>query len=212
MEHLDAEQSVVRSEAARHKGRIEAIKAKQAKLLELAYEDLVSKDVLRDEQARLRAEERAVDSLVRQAHVGSEGLSEALDDALERHREPQRAYFEADRLYRRAMNRLIFERIEVGPEMTRSRQSSCRRSSRVSENGCRNSSARIGQRGEAGPGLLLGRDLTSWWLRPPIAVKVGSRVLSKESGFASSRASCRCTVPCALERWGVLTAPGAPRE
>jgi site-specific DNA recombinase len=116
VEHLETEQSVIRSEAARHQSRVEAIKAKQAKLLELAYEELVSKDVLRDEQARLRAEERAVDSLLRQAQASDGGLFDALDESLDRHGDPERAYYEADALHRRAMNRLIFERIEIGPD------------------------------------------------------------------------------------------------
>lgn len=73
VEHLEAEQSVIRSEIAGHEKRIESIKTKQAKLLELAYEDLVSKDVLRDEQERLRGEERAIDNLIRQAQSGGEG-------------------------------------------------------------------------------------------------------------------------------------------
>jgi DNA invertase Pin-like site-specific DNA recombinase len=116
VEHLEAEQSVVRSEIARHEKRIERIKTKQAKLLELAYEDLVSKDVLRDEQERLRAEERAIDNLIRQAQSGGDGLLAALDEALDRHRDPERGYVESDPLHRRAMNRLMFERIEVGPD------------------------------------------------------------------------------------------------
>jgi site-specific DNA recombinase len=115
-DHLDAQQSVVRSEIARHRGRVEAIKAKQSKLLELAYEDLISKDVLRDEQVRLRGEERAIDSLMRQAHADDGGLLETLAEALERHANPYRAYGEGEPLHRRAMNRQIFERIEVGPD------------------------------------------------------------------------------------------------
>jgi hypothetical protein len=116
VEHLEAEQSVIHSEIARHEKRVEGIKTKQAKLLELAYEDLVSKDVLRDEQERLRAEERAIDGLLRQAHSGGDGLLAALDEALERHNDPEGAYAKADPLHRRAMNRLMFERIEIGPD------------------------------------------------------------------------------------------------
>jgi site-specific DNA recombinase len=116
VDHLDARQSVVRSEAARHQVRMEAIKTKQAKLLELAYEDLVSKDVLRDEQARLRAEEQAVDSLMHQAHAEEGGLLAKLEKALALHEDPQRAYYEGQPLHRRALNRQVFERIEVGPD------------------------------------------------------------------------------------------------
>jgi site-specific DNA recombinase len=54
--HLDDEASVIGEEVERHRRRIEVLKQRQAKLLELAYDNLVDEEVLREEQERLRAE------------------------------------------------------------------------------------------------------------------------------------------------------------
>jgi site-specific DNA recombinase len=107
---------VIEHEAKRHDRTIKLIEAKQQKLIQLFYSDLISEDVFAIEQDRLKTERRSADQLRATAAVQLEDIQEALDLALSRLEQPQAVYREGTPLERRVMNRAIFKRIEVGSE------------------------------------------------------------------------------------------------
>jgi DNA invertase Pin-like site-specific DNA recombinase len=117
-EELDERRQLIEREASRHVRRIKQIEANQAKLVQLYYKDLVSEDVLEQEQTRLREEKAAADRLLRVATLEAEEVEGALDEALRRVDKPGRAYRDGTPLERRVMNGSFFERIEVGPAPT----------------------------------------------------------------------------------------------
>jgi site-specific DNA recombinase len=108
--------SVIEHEAKRHERTIKQIEAKQQKLIQLFYNDLVSEDVFAAEQDKLKTERRSADQLRTTATAQLSDIQEALDLALSRVEQPQAVYRDGTPLERRVMNRAIFERIEVGPE------------------------------------------------------------------------------------------------
>lgn len=115
-QHLDHEAGALSEGIEEHRRRIDALKKKQAKLLELAYEDLVDEEVLRDEQERLRTERSAAEALIRQAETEREDLLIALDGALALRADPRGSYAASTPFERRLMNRALFKRIVIGPE------------------------------------------------------------------------------------------------
>lgn len=108
--------ALIEREAARHQRALKAIEAKQEKLVQLYYKDLVSEDVFAAEQDKLKDERRAAQRLQDTATTELENIQEALDLALSRVSKPHEVYTEGTELERRIMNRAIFARIEIGPE------------------------------------------------------------------------------------------------
>jgi site-specific DNA recombinase len=102
--------------AERHARALKAIEAKQEKLLQLYYDDLVTREVFVREREKLKAERQAARAFERAATSQISDVEQALELALSRLDEPHEVYRDATDLERRVANRSIFERIEVGPE------------------------------------------------------------------------------------------------
>jgi site-specific DNA recombinase len=107
---------VIRRDAERHERALAQIEAKQEKLIQLYYQDLVSEKVFAVEQDKLRGERRVAGRLRDTAAAQLDDVQAALDLALSRVVRPQEVYRDGTALERRVMNRAIFERIEVGPD------------------------------------------------------------------------------------------------
>jgi site-specific DNA recombinase len=108
--------ALIEQEAERHERALAQIEAKQEKLVQLYYQDLVSEKVFAAEQEKLNDERRAARKLRKAAKAQIGDVQAALDLALSRVDRPYEAYREATPLERRVMNRAVFERIEIGPE------------------------------------------------------------------------------------------------
>jgi site-specific DNA recombinase len=108
--------AVIRQEAERHERALKGIEAKQEKLVQLYYRDLVSEDVFAAEQEKLKSERRAAERLHATAAAQLEDLQDALEVALDRVENVGQAYLEGSPLERRILNQAIFKRIEIGPE------------------------------------------------------------------------------------------------
>jgi DNA invertase Pin-like site-specific DNA recombinase len=113
---LDERTGVIQHEAERHERTLAQIEAKQEKLVQLYYQDLVSENVFAAEQDKLKAERRAAKRLRATATAQLDDIQAALDLALSRVERPQEVYRDGTPLERRVMNLAIFERIEVGPD------------------------------------------------------------------------------------------------
>jgi site-specific DNA recombinase len=107
---------VIQHEAERHDRALAQIEAKQEKLVQLYYQDLVTESVFAAEQDKLKTERRAAERLRATATAQLEDVQEALDLALSRVERPEEIYLDGTPLERRVMNLAIFERIEVGPD------------------------------------------------------------------------------------------------
>jgi site-specific DNA recombinase len=107
---------VIEREAERHERTLAQIEAKQEKLVQLYYQDLVSEQVFAAEQDKLKTERHAAKRLRSIATAQLDDIQEALDLALSRVDCPQEIYKDATPVERRVMNLAIFERIEVGPD------------------------------------------------------------------------------------------------
>jgi site-specific DNA recombinase len=110
--------ALIRQQGERYERTLKAIEAKQEKLVQLYYKDLVTEDVFQREQDRLKIERRAAKHLQGAATAQLEELQEALDLALSRVDRPYEVYCEGTALERRVMNSAIFERIEIGEDGT----------------------------------------------------------------------------------------------
>jgi site-specific DNA recombinase len=108
--------ALIEQEAERHERTLKKIEAKQEKLVQLYYQDLVTMDVFEREQTKLKAEATAAERLRRVAIVQTQDIEKALDKALQRVERTHQSYLEATPQERRIMNRAIFVRIEVGEE------------------------------------------------------------------------------------------------
>jgi hypothetical protein len=100
----------------RHHRTLKAIEAKQEKLVQLFYKDLVTEDVFASEQAKLKKERSAAKRLKAAATAHLDDVKAALDLALSRVEHPFDVYRDGTELERRIMNRAIFERIEIGQD------------------------------------------------------------------------------------------------
>jgi site-specific DNA recombinase len=107
---------LVEREAERHERALKAIEAKQEKLVQLFYKDLVSEDVFAAEQTKLKDERRAAKHLQATATAQLDDLQAALELALSRIETPYEVYRDGTEMERRIMNRAIFEHIQVGEE------------------------------------------------------------------------------------------------
>jgi site-specific DNA recombinase len=107
---------LVEHQAERHERTLKQIEAKQEKLVQLYYDDLVTVEVFEREQTKLKAETKAAQRLRRIAIVQSEKAEQALDEALRCLENIQQVYREGTPIERRILNRAIFTRIEIGDE------------------------------------------------------------------------------------------------
>ena len=105
---------LIEREAERHERALKAIEAKQEKLVQLFYKDLVTEDVFAAEQTKLKDERRAAKHLQSTATAQLDDVQAALELALSRINKPYQVYTEGTEIERRIMNRAIFERIEIG--------------------------------------------------------------------------------------------------
>jgi site-specific DNA recombinase len=108
--------TLIEREAERHERMLKRIEAKQEKLVQLYYEDLITEDVFAREQSKLKAERQAANRLRTTAAAQLEDIEAALELALSRADHPDAAYRAGTELERRLMNLAIFTRIEIGPE------------------------------------------------------------------------------------------------
>jgi site-specific DNA recombinase len=115
-EELSNRAALIEQEAKRHERTLKKIEAKQEKLVQLYYQDLVTLDVFEREQAKLKTETKAAERLRKVAIAQTEDIEQALEGALARVEWTHQSYLEATPLERRGMNRIIFERIEVGED------------------------------------------------------------------------------------------------
>jgi DNA invertase Pin-like site-specific DNA recombinase len=115
-EELTDRTALIEREAERHQRALKAIEAKQEKLVQLYYRDLVSENVFATEQDKLKTERRAAQRLQSTAIAELDDVQQALDLALSRVNRPYEVYTEGTELERRLMNRAIFARIEIGPD------------------------------------------------------------------------------------------------
>lgn len=113
---LEERHQIIHREAAKHRKRIEKITAHQAKLAQLFYDDLVSEDVLRSEQERLKDERAAAERLLDVVTIESEEVDGALTIALDRAANPARVYADGTPMERRILTGSFFQRIEIGPD------------------------------------------------------------------------------------------------
>jgi hypothetical protein len=113
---LTDRQGLIEQETERHQRTLRAIEAKQEKLVQLFYKDLVTEDVFASEQAKLKKERSAAKRLKAAATAHLDDVKAALDLALSRVEQPFDVYRDGTELERRIMNRAIFERIEIGED------------------------------------------------------------------------------------------------
>lgn len=107
---------LIQREAERHERALKAIEAKQEKLVQLFYKDLVTEDVFAAQQDKLKSERRAAKRLQTTATAQLDDIQGALDLALSRVEKPYEVYRDGTELERRIMNRAIFQRIEIGTD------------------------------------------------------------------------------------------------
>jgi site-specific DNA recombinase len=115
-QELTERTGVIEREAERHERKLAQIEAKQEKLVQLYYKDLVTEKVFAAEQDKLKAERRAANRLRTTAVAQLDDVQDALDLALSRVEQPYEIYRDGTPLERRVMNRAIFEYIEIGPD------------------------------------------------------------------------------------------------
>ncbi|HEV7564373.1 MAG TPA: recombinase family protein [Microbacteriaceae bacterium] len=115
-QELSERTAVIRQEAERHEWALKAIEAKQEKLVQLYYRDLVSEDVFAAEQEKLKFERRAATRSQATATAQLEDVQVALEIALSRVEQAELAYREGTPLERRILNQAIFQRIDIGPD------------------------------------------------------------------------------------------------
>lgn len=116
----DAVRSVVRTfaetkalvaerESARHARRLRELTAQQQKLVQLAYRELVSDEVLKAEQNRIEAERAEAKRWATAAVQEVEDVMQALDDALSLIDAGTLPYASGSPLERRLLNQALFE-------------------------------------------------------------------------------------------------------
>jgi site-specific DNA recombinase len=115
-EEIAGRAGLVEQEAERHERTLKQIEAKQEKLVQLYYDDLVTVDVFERQQDKLKAETKAAQRLRRVAIVQSQNVEQTLKEALDRLENIEQMYLDGTPLERRVLNRAIFERIEIGEE------------------------------------------------------------------------------------------------
>jgi site-specific DNA recombinase len=115
-DELAGRAGLVEHQAERHERTLKQIEAKQEKLVQLYYDDLVTVDVFEREQTKLKAETKAAQRLRRIAVVQAENAEAALDEALQRLENITQVYRDGTPIERRILNRAIFKRIKIGKD------------------------------------------------------------------------------------------------
>lgn len=115
-QELSERVALIEQEAERHERTLKAITAKQEKLIQLYYRDLIGEDAFASEQDKLKAERQAAERLRATATAQTTDVEAALDDALNRIDNIHKAYRDSTELERRVLNRAIFVHIEIGPD------------------------------------------------------------------------------------------------
>jgi hypothetical protein len=109
-------QTAVR-ESQRHARRLKELNAEQQKLVQLYYRDLVSEDVLTEEQERIKVERAQAHRWADQAAHDTQDVMQALEEALTLLDRQQIPYDRATANQRRLLNQAIFTHIFVlGPD------------------------------------------------------------------------------------------------
>jgi site-specific DNA recombinase len=106
--HAEAGAKVARSDADRHARRVRELIAQQQKLLELYYDDGVSKEVLQAEQQRIKAEQATAERLAAAANHEVAEVDQALSDALALIDERRVPYLTGSATERRLINLAIY--------------------------------------------------------------------------------------------------------
>jgi len=114
----DAEErrAIVDKEIERHRQAVARLKANQVHLVQLSYDELVSNEVLAEEQARLSAEQGQAQRALTQAQKQLGDITEALDETLARTETPHACYMASNGNQRRILNQAFFKRLEIGEE------------------------------------------------------------------------------------------------
>lgn len=115
-DELSERTALIQREAEGHERRLKEIEAKQEKLVQLFYKDLVDESVFESEQDKLKDERQAAERLRAVATAQLADVEEALEIALSRVDRIYETYREGTELERRVLNRAIFVHIEVGPD------------------------------------------------------------------------------------------------
>jgi site-specific DNA recombinase len=105
---------LVERQAEHHERTLKQIEAKQEKLVQLYYDELVTIDVFERQQIKLKAEAKAAQRLRRIAIVQAENAEQTLDEALQRLQDIANVYRDGTPMERRILNRAIFKRIDIG--------------------------------------------------------------------------------------------------
>jgi site-specific DNA recombinase len=107
---------LVERQAEQHERTLKQTEAKQEKLVQLYYDELVTVDVFERQQIKLKAEAKAAQRLRRIAIVQAENAEQALDEAIQRLEDIAKVYHDGTPMERRILNRAIFKRIDIGEE------------------------------------------------------------------------------------------------
>ncbi|HEY1688021.1 MAG TPA: recombinase family protein [Solirubrobacteraceae bacterium] len=108
--------ALIKQETARHERALKDITARQEKLVQLYYKDLVDESVFAAEQDKLKTERKAAERLRATVTAQTTDVEAALDEALNRIDNIHEAYRNSSDLERRILNRAIFVHIEIGPD------------------------------------------------------------------------------------------------
>jgi site-specific DNA recombinase len=113
-EDLGERLTTARQEVDRCKGVLEDVKEQERKLLHMHYEDRITGELFDDEQARLRREREAAESLIKRLDLGYQDIQDTLDLALEIISDDLHGlYRRADDTVRRLINQAIFKAIYI---------------------------------------------------------------------------------------------------
>ncbi|HWF52245.1 MAG TPA: recombinase family protein [Solirubrobacteraceae bacterium] len=107
---------VVRQEIERHKRKLTKLEDNQARLVQMAYSELVSEEVLAREQARIVAEKKQITRLLKEAESHLHDVEDAAEAALRQTATPHATYQASTLMERRLLNQTFFKRILVGDE------------------------------------------------------------------------------------------------
>ena len=114
----EASIGAARNDIERHARRVRELQSQQQKLLQLYYEDGVSKEILQAEQKRIQAEQATVERLQDAANYEITEFERALDDALILIDSRRVPYVNASPTERRLINLAIYTALLVSSEDT----------------------------------------------------------------------------------------------
>ena len=114
---IESRIAVAEREVRRQEERCAELEDQQVKLLQLYYEGVVKKEMLRREQERIDAERGQAEAARAVADVDLTDVKEALDEALTLAANPIPAYSNARPEVRRLFNQSLFKRLIVGPDL-----------------------------------------------------------------------------------------------